>query len=240
MTDDQTNEPLEPLDPGAPVPPPPPGSEPSLDAPTVEAPVASASTTAPGSRRASVPIPVWALAAVGGVLLLVLGFLAGWVLAPGDGDGERAASPSGSVREVPFGGDFAPMNPDGNGNGSGGNGIAPDPWDNGNGNRSRSAAVYLGVVVQDSSSPKGTGVARVAPASPASRAGLADGDVITAVDKSTVGSAAQLTQLVRAHHVGDRVTITYSRSGSSKTVEVRLGRRPQLRPMTPPSTRAQF
>ena len=53
----------------------------------------------------------------------------------------------------------------------------------------------------------GATVAGVLAGYPAAHAGLAAGDVITAVDGRTVTSATALTGLLSAHHPGDTVRV---------------------------------
>jgi putative serine protease PepD len=81
----------------------------------------------------------------------------------------------------------------------------------------------LGVNVKTASN--GVGVAAVSAGSAAATAGLKAGDVITAVDGTAVKSAESLRAIVAAHAPGDKLTVTYTRSGSSKTVDVTLGSR---------------
>jgi putative serine protease PepD len=52
------------------------------------------------------------------------------------------------------------------------------------------------------------------------------GDVITAVDDTTVTSGADLQTAIDAKRPGDTVSITYTRDGTSTTVQVSLGTRP--------------
>ena len=59
--------------------------------------------------------------------------------------------------------------------------------------------------------------------SPADKAGLKEGDVITKVDDQDIMSADALKLAIRAHDVGDKVTITVMRGNSEKTLEVTLG-----------------
>ena len=59
--------------------------------------------------------------------------------------------------------------------------------------------------------------------SPADKAGLKEGDVITKVDDQDIMSADALKLAIRAHDVGDKVTITVMRGSSEKTLEVTLG-----------------
>ncbi len=52
------------------------------------------------------------------------------------------------------------------------------------------------------------------------------GDVITAIDGQSVSSAAELQSLIDAHRPGDKVRLTITRNGSSRSVTVTLGTRP--------------
>ena len=84
---------------------------------------------------------------------------------------------------------------------------------------------FLGVSVRDASSRSGAQIAGVTSGSPAASAGLRTGDVITAVDGEAITSADNLTSAVAARQPGDRVNVTYIRSGSTKTASVTLGTR---------------
>jgi putative serine protease PepD len=84
---------------------------------------------------------------------------------------------------------------------------------------------YLGVSLADSEDG-GARVAEVRPGSPAERAGLQAGDVITAVDGAEVTGSADLQATIDAQRPGDTVSITYTRSGESGTLDVELGTRP--------------
>ena len=95
----------------------------------------------------------------------------------------------------------------------------------GNGNRPVSG-VFLGVATEPASGgQQGAQVAQVLSGSPASQAGLQSGDVITAVDGNAVTSPSDLAQRIRSHQSGDKVTITYTRNGSSTDVQVTLANR---------------
>ena len=108
---------------------------------------------------------------------------------------------------------------------------------------------YLGVAVASLSQsvadelgvPAGAMVTEVREGTPAAEAGLraatgsamvdgqsfpTGGDVITAVDDTAVTNGADLQTAIDAKRPGDSVTITYTRDGSSTTVEVSLGTRP--------------
>jgi putative serine protease PepD len=84
---------------------------------------------------------------------------------------------------------------------------------------------YLGISVQDATSRAGAQIASVSSGSPAANAGLEAGDVITAVDGEAITSADDLTGAVAAKKPGDRVNVTYIRSGSTRSAAVTLGTR---------------
>ncbi|MCU1475153.1 MAG: hypothetical protein JWQ92_3221 [Amnibacterium sp.] len=82
---------------------------------------------------------------------------------------------------------------------------------------------FLGIGVSAAATVGGAGVSQVIDGTPAASAGLAVGDVITAVNGRTVDSASTLTSLLHSYSPGDAVSVTYSdTSGSSHTVHVTL------------------
>ena len=99
---------------------------------------------------------------------------------------------------------------------------------------SESVAAELGV-------PAGAMVTEVRQGTPAAEAGLqaatgsamvdgqsypTGGDVITAVDGAAITDGASLQSAIDAKRPGDSVSITYTRNGTSTTVQVSLGTRP--------------
>jgi putative serine protease PepD len=71
--------------------------------------------------------------------------------------------------------------------------------------------------------PQGSLVETVTPGSPASAAGLEQGDVITALDEVQLDAAHPLTLLLRSQfHIDQRVTVTYTRKGVSSQVQLTL------------------
>ncbi len=58
---------------------------------------------------------------------------------------------------------------------------------------------------------------------PADKAGLRAGDIIVAIDRERVTGIDELIVAVRAHQVGDVVTVTYLRGGTSHRARVTLG-----------------
>jgi len=83
---------------------------------------------------------------------------------------------------------------------------------------------YLGVAI-DSTAPNAR-LASVTDGQAAKKAGLKKGDVITAVDGTSIASGDDLSRAVDAHKPGDKVSVTYTRGGSEHTVTVTLGTRP--------------
>ena len=69
-------------------------------------------------------------------------------------------------------------------------------------------------------------VVEVTEDSPADRAGLRVGDMITAVDGEPLSADVSLSELVRAHEPGDEVELTVERAGRERTVTVTLGQDP--------------
>lgn len=83
---------------------------------------------------------------------------------------------------------------------------------NGTGNGTGSAPVSSGALV-----------CSVYPGTPAAKSGLAEGDVITAVNGQTVGNETALTNITATSHPGDKVTVTYvDSSGAKHTVTFAL------------------
>jgi serine protease Do len=91
---------------------------------------------------------------------------------------------------------------------------------------------YLGVQVQpltkdladslELSSEKGALVEGVPEDTPATKAGLKAGDVITAVNGEAVASARELSRKIAAVKPGSRVELTYWRRGKEQSAEVEL------------------
>ena len=85
---------------------------------------------------------------------------------------------------------------------------------------------FLGVVLSDSSSQTGAAVGQVRAGTPAARAALRAGDVVTAAAGTKINSASELRAVINAHRPGDTISVTYTRGGQSQTVKVKLAARP--------------
>jgi S1-C subfamily serine protease len=95
------------------------------------------------------------------------------------------------------------------------------------------ATGWLGVQVAsaasafDGGSSSGVAVVGVVPNGPAARAGLAAGDVITAIDGKAVTSPSAVQSLVMSKKPGAKLTVRYvDQSGAAGTVTVMLGTGP--------------
>lgn len=69
---------------------------------------------------------------------------------------------------------------------------------------------------------EGVLVTKVYPQSPAKKAGLQIGDVITSVDKKTLKDASKLTELVKGKKPGNKIKLLVNRLGEMKVIEVKL------------------
>jgi putative serine protease PepD len=89
------------------------------------------------------------------------------------------------------------------------------------------ASGYLGVRTSDpQDGSRGATVASVEAGSAAAKAGIAAGDLITAIDGKSVDGAAALGAAIRTHTPGTPVKITFIRGTTEHTVTADLGQRP--------------
>lgn len=72
------------------------------------------------------------------------------------------------------------------------------------------ASAFLGVAIQDTPGTAGALIAGVYDGTPAASAGLAAGDVVTAVDGTAVTSASDLSAALSAHKPGDTVRLSWT------------------------------
>ena len=94
---------------------------------------------------------------------------------------------------------------------------------------------YIGVGVRDprdldagarrtlGTTPRGALVSHVVPGTPAARAGLRPGDLITSVDDRDVPAPNDLVQLIAEKEIGAPLTIGYVRAGNDRVARVSVG-----------------
>ena len=90
-----------------------------------------------------------------------------------------------------------------------------------------SGRASLGITAQTvadaSGQPAGVGIVGVTPGGAAANAGIAGGDIITALAGQPTASVAALQSVLAAHKPGDRIQAQLSRNGTESTVLVTLG-----------------
>ena len=86
---------------------------------------------------------------------------------------------------------------------------------------------FLGVELASDQTGSGVLISGIVAGSAAAGTGLAAGDTITAVDGSPATTADALSSMIKAHAIGDRVTISYTdASGAAQQVTVTLAAGP--------------
>lgn len=94
---------------------------------------------------------------------------------------------------------------------------------------------WLGVSAEDSAAETsgslivGARVTQVTQDSPAAKAGLAVGDLITSISGRPVSSLESLVAVVRAQDIGEEVEVGYIRSGKENSVRIALAESPRVR-----------
>lgn len=71
--------------------------------------------------------------------------------------------------------------------------------------------------------PLGAYIAQVSPNGPAANAGILKGDVITKINDIQVKNSSGLVHELYKYKVGDKITITYIRSGQTNQAQATLG-----------------
>jgi S1-C subfamily serine protease len=82
--------------------------------------------------------------------------------------------------------------------------------------------VHVASVTDTGGSRDGALVQAVSPGGSAAKAGLREGDVITRVGSDLIIGADSLTVKIRAHNIGEVVTLTYVRAGATRTANATL------------------
>ncbi|RAJ03953.1 serine protease Do [Chitinophaga skermanii] len=94
----------------------------------------------------------------------------------------------------------------------------PFPW---------ASKAVLGVITEKKEA-KGTTVTQVAPKSAAELAGIKEGDVITKINNTNINEPKELFETISKFKPNERITVTYTREGKSKTATVKLQERKQV------------
>ncbi len=89
-----------------------------------------------------------------------------------------------------------------------------------------STKAYLGVSVDGLNTTKGAAVSTVQPGTPAEKAGVKAGDVITAVNGTTLNGTTTLGTMLGTLKPGDTVTLTVDRNGQTQTLTATLAEFP--------------
>lgn len=79
-------------------------------------------------------------------------------------------------------------------------------------------------LIEESKLEKGVVIATVENDSPAAKAGLKQGDIITKIDNEDANSIAYLRYVLFKHEVGDKIKITYIRNGKESKTTITLGK----------------
>lgn len=85
---------------------------------------------------------------------------------------------------------------------------------------------YIGVMISTAQDNGGAKVASVLAGTPAAKAGLQKGDVLTAWNGKAIGNADELEADVAAAKPGQTVTLTIRRAGATKHISLTLGVQP--------------
>jgi len=86
---------------------------------------------------------------------------------------------------------------------------------------------YLGVLTSKAEDgQKGAWIREVTPDSPAAKAGLQNGDIVTKVGDREVKDVADLTSAIAEHKAGSKVMLWVMRDGKERQIEATLGERP--------------
>jgi membrane-associated protease RseP (regulator of RpoE activity) len=74
----------------------------------------------------------------------------------------------------------------------------------------------------------GAKIDHIIPCSPADKAGLREGDIITKVNSREINSTDALKQTITSHDIGDNVTISYMHYGERTTTYATLGEKEKV------------
>jgi S1-C subfamily serine protease len=85
---------------------------------------------------------------------------------------------------------------------------------------------YLGAATSQATQRQGALVEGVTAGSPAAAAGLRPGDIVTAIDGTTIKGPNSVVATIAGHHVGDKIRLHVRRGSTSLTLTTTLGAQP--------------
>jgi len=89
---------------------------------------------------------------------------------------------------------------------------------------------WLGLATAPAASGSGAQVGSVTAGSPADKAGVREGDTVTKVDGKAISNPDGVADAIASRAPGDRIEVEVTRGGSTQTLEVTLGTRPEKAP----------
>jgi putative serine protease PepD len=89
---------------------------------------------------------------------------------------------------------------------------------------------WLGLSTTTPASGSGAQVGSVTAGSPADEAGVREGDTVTKVDGKAITDPDGVAEAIASHAPGDRIEVELTRGGSTQTLEITLGTRPEKAP----------
>ena len=89
------------------------------------------------------------------------------------------------------------------------------------------AFIGIGIASTNTETASGVELAGAQPGTPAAKAGRVEGDVITAINGTTVTTGTQISEALIQRHPGDKITLTWTNTdGQSQTATLTLGTGP--------------
>jgi S1-C subfamily serine protease len=89
------------------------------------------------------------------------------------------------------------------------------------------ATAFIGIGIASDQTTSGVELAGAQPGTPAAKAGLVEGDVITALNGTSVTTGTQISEALIQQHPGNKITLTWTNTeGQSQTATVTLGTGP--------------
>jgi putative serine protease PepD len=89
---------------------------------------------------------------------------------------------------------------------------------------------WLGISTEETTSGTGARIGKVTAGSPAASAGMQAGDVITAIDGTTITGPDAVANAIANQRPGDTVNVKLIRGGREQTLKLTLGTRPDTAP----------